>query len=362
MAELRIIKMSDIQSEPVEWLWQPYIPSGTITLIQGDGATGKTTVSLAIAAAITKGEPLPRMCVSTSPACVIVQNAEDSYTQTIRPRLEQFGANCDMIHVIDEDEQALSLSDERIEQTIVKTNARLLILDPVQAYFGSANMNSANGVRPLMKHLGDVARRNNCAVLLIGHLHKKGGKAAYRGLGSIDIYAAARSVLTVGGIGGDTDTRAIVHNKSNLSPAGASLAFRLDPHYGFSWQGEYDINIDELFNGKSQQSESQFAKARRLIETTLAGGPVPAADMMQTAEEQGISLKTLNRAKDALGVCSIKRGERWYWELPIDVEYSEVSQDSQGGHNDFMTSLTILPGYINERSLERNANHYREVM
>jgi RecA-family ATPase len=135
MAELRIIKMSDIHPEPVEWLWEPYIPSSAITLIQGDGGEGKTTVTLAIAAAISKGEPLPGDCAITAPACVIVQNAEDSYAQTIRPKLEQFGANCDMIHVIDENGQALSLSDERIEQTIIKTGARLLVIDPLWKKF-----------------------------------------------------------------------------------------------------------------------------------------------------------------------------------------------------------------------------------
>jgi len=356
MADLKIIKMSDIQPEPVEWLWEPYIPSGTISLIQGDGGEGKTSLSLAIAAAITNGNPLPGCGVNAAPANVIVQNAEDSYTKTIRPRLEQFGADCDMIHVIDEDGQALSLSDERIEQAIIKTNAHLLILDPVQAYFGGANMNSANDVRPLMKRLGDVAKRTDCAVILVGHLHKKCGKAAYRGLGSIDIYAAARSVMTVGRIPVDENVRVIVHNKSNLAPAAASLAFQFDPVCGFTWQGEYDINIDELFNGRSRQPESQFAKARRLIETALANGSVPAADMMQMAEEQGISLKTLNLAKDALGVISIKRRERWYWELPIDAEFTEVSQDGQHGqdsHTDDrhdchentvanLTTLTIL--------------------
>ena len=194
MTELKIIKMSDIRPEPVDWLWEPYIPNGAITLIQGDGGTGKTTVSLAIAAALTKGEALPGGNTPV-PSNVIIQNAEDSYAQTIRPRLEMMGADCDMIHVIDEDEQALSLSDERIEETIVQTNAKLLLLDPIQAYFGGANMNSANGVRPLMKKLGMVAARHNCAVLLVGHLHKKSGKAQYAGLGSIDIFAASRSVL-----------------------------------------------------------------------------------------------------------------------------------------------------------------------
>jgi RecA-family ATPase len=238
--------MSEIQPEPVNWLWEPYIPSGKITLIQGDGSMGKTTAAMAITAAVSTGTPLPGSGYYAEPANVIVQNAEDSYSQTIRPRLEQSGADCGMIHVIDEDEDALSFSDERIEQTIMQTKARLCILDPVQAYFKGANMNSANSVRPLMKHLGKVAERHDCAILLVGHLHKSGGKAAYRGLGSIDIYAAARSVLTVGCAGVDENIRVMVHNKSNLAPAGKPQAFTLDPVYGFTWTGEYNISVDEV--------------------------------------------------------------------------------------------------------------------
>jgi hypothetical protein len=221
-------------------------------------------------------------------------------------------------------------------------------------------MNSANGVRPLMKQLATVAERTGCAMLLVGHMNKKGGKAQYRGLGSVDIYAAARSVLTVGRISVDDDMRAIVHNKSNLSPAGASQAFGLDRSGGFSWLGEYEIGIDELLTGV-KKPESQFTKARRLIETELERGAVPAADMMQMAEEQGISPKTLNRAKEALGVISVKRGVQWYWDLPIEAEYtvvddeegqdSHVSHDGQSydGHGEsvtMLTALTIIPEVI----------------
>jgi hypothetical protein len=342
MAELKIIKMSDIYPEPVEWLWEPYIPRGAITLMQGDGGEGKTTTALAIAAAVSTGSPLPRQVPLSSVtlgshnlaihADVIIQNAEDSYAKTIKPKLEQFGADCDMIHVIDEDELALSLTDERIEQAIIDTGAHLCILDPIQAYLGKANMNSAGGVRPLMKRLGAVAARHGCAVLLVGHLHKAGGKAAYRGLGSIDIYAAARSVLTVGRAPVDENMRVIVNNKNNLSPAGPPQAFGLDPSGGFCWLGDYDISIDELLSSV-KPPESQFAKARRLIETVLAHGAVAAVDIMQAAEKQGISLKTLTRAKDALNVVSVKRGVKWYWELPVDVEYTVVEEDGQHGQD-----------------------------
>jgi hypothetical protein len=341
MAALKLIKMSDIQPEPVEWLWEPYIPRGAISLIQGDGGTGKTTTALAIAAAVSRGDALPNG-VCGEPAAVIVQNAEDSYTRTIRPRLEQSGADCGMIEFIDEDEQALSLSDGRIEDAIIRTNAKLLIIDPVQAYLGGKNMNTANGVRPLMKQLGTVAARHGCAVLLVGHMNKKGGAPQYRGLGSIDIYAAARSVMTVGRSNISDDIRVIVHNKSNLSPLGKSQAFGLDDNGGFCWLGECDATVDEVMSGKPKQ-ESQSAKARRLIETALANGPVPATDMEQIAEEEGISFKTFKRVKENLGVISYQRGRLWYWEIPIDVEYEDcTSSEAQNGSEGQVMALVPL--------------------
>jgi len=226
-------------------------------------------------------------------------------------------------------------------------DARLFILDPLQAYLGGFDMHSANGIRPLMKSLASVAERTGCAIVIIGHLNKKGGKSQYRGLGSIDIYAAARSVLTVGRIDIDESMRAVVHNKSNLAPLGVSLVFGLDPVGGFCWMGEHDIGIDELLGRKKQPQENQFTRARILIERTLRNGPVLAVEIMQKAEDQGISEKTLNRAKSALGVISVKRGGQWFWEMPFEIVVTEFKdsqhgQDTQDGHDANMTALTIF--------------------
>jgi len=337
-------------------------PAWQISIIQGDGGEGKTTLALAIAAAISNGDALPGGR-SSAPAHVIVHNSEDGLTDTIYPRLEQLGADAGRVHFIDDGEDSLTFVDGRIEQSIVQTGAKLIILDPVQAYFGTANMNAAGSVRLVMKRLAAVAARHKCAVLLVGHLGKKGGKAAYKnptrlpnqkirsgsrepccfaicGLGSIDIYAAARSVMTVGRLDADEDTRAIVHGKSNLAPPGTSQAFSLDPLAGFTWLGEYDITLDELIGGK-RQPENQLFKARRLIETALMKDAVAAVDIMEMVAEQGISEKTIKRAKSELGVISIKRGGKWYWEMPIDVEYTEVGH--QEGHAT-MSRLTLLLG------------------
>lgn len=139
MAEPKIITMRDVTPEQVQWLWKPYIPLGKITVIQGDGGDGKTTTATAIAAAVSRGEPLPGNSGSVAPADglhpahVIIQNAEDGLADTIVPRLTQFGADIDRVHFIDEEDRELSLADERIEKTIICTGAKLCILDPIQA-------------------------------------------------------------------------------------------------------------------------------------------------------------------------------------------------------------------------------------
>ncbi len=195
--------------------------------------------------------------------------------------------------------------------------------------------------------------RTGCAMVIVGHMNKSGGKAQYRGLGSIDIFAAARSVLTFGKIDTGDNMRAFVQIKNNLALRGPAQAFGFETDGSFVWMGEHDVTVEELLSDR-KKPESQFIKARRLIESALAKGPALAADVMQAAEEHGISPKTLNRAKEALGVISVKREVRWYWELPIDVTYTEVSHDGQHGHGDHdggasgsgvtaMTNLTMLP-------------------
>ena len=339
--DLKILTIDEIESESVLWVWKPFIALGKITIVQGNPGVGKSTAVLAIAADITTGT-LPGETDLTEPAAVIYQTVEDGYADTVKPRLQRLGADCKRIHVIDDSEYPLSLSDERIEAAIVKTGAKLFIADPLQGFCRGADMNSVGGVRPLMAKLGAVAERTGCAVVLISHLRKSGGQAAYRGLGSIDFYAAARSVLTVGKLPLDENMRAIVHTKSNLAPLGKSQAFGLDDDGGFCWLGNCDATIDEVMSGKPKP-ESQFAKARRLIETALANGPVPAADMEQLAEEEGISFKTFKRVKKNLGVISYQRGSLWYWEIPIEVVYEDcTTSEGQNSSEGQVTALVPL--------------------
>ncbi len=316
-AELHLINMADVEATEVKWLWYPYIPYGKVTIIQGDPGEGKTTLILNLAALLSKGEKLPESEEKYEPINIIYQTAEDGLSDTVKPRLMAANAEHERITVIDEGISELSFTDERLEQAIIETKAKMVILDPLQAYIGAnVDMHRANEIRPVMKHLAEVAQKYECAVVLVGHLNKAMGmKSSYRGLGSIDIPASARSVLLVGRIKDNPTIRVMAQIKSSLAPEGEPIAFELNKETGFHFIGKYDISVDDLLNGTS--TVSKLEQAENLLKDELAdGNTVQQKSIHQRAKLRNISERTLNQAKKNLGVKSIRRENVWYWKLP----------------------------------------------
>ena len=335
--DLKLINMETVEVEQIEWLFYPFIPFGKVTIIQGDPGEGKTTMVLQIIAKLTRGEKiLPEQEQTTEeksgaeiaadsdvkfsespiePVNVIYQTAEDGLGDTIKPRLLAAGADCSRVLVIDDREQPLTMLDIRLEEAIVQTKARLVVLDPIQGFLGAeVDMHRANEIRPLMKRVAVLAEKYRCAIILIGHMNKNSnGKSSYRGLGSIDFQAAARSVLIVGRIKDEPEIRVVCHVKSSLAPEGKSIAFRLDKNNGFEWIGEYDISADELLNGEGKGQKTQ--KAKEFLLEILADGGMAQKKIEEEAEKLGIKKKTLRNAKMELGIDSVKRGNQWYWML-----------------------------------------------
>lgn len=320
MAELKIISMDEVPVEEVEWLWYPYIPFGKLTIIHGDGGEGKTTLILQLAALLSRGEKLPCDSTEREPIKVIYQTAEDGLGDTIKPRLLAGNADCSQIKVIDESEATLTMLDERIEKAIVETGARALILDPVQAYIGAkVDMNRANEVRAILSQLGQIAGQYRCAIILVGHLNKaQGNKSNYRGLGSIDFQATARSVLIVGRLKDNPQIRVMVQDKSSLAPEGEPIAFELGKENGFRWLGHYDISVDDLLCGIPKEKKSE--QAENLILEYLSKGKYPQKELVKKAQAIGISKRVLDEAKKELNVRSLKEGSQWYWEIPEKTE------------------------------------------
>lgn len=329
--------MELVKVEQIEWLLYPFIPFGKVTIIQGDPGEGKTTMVLQIIAKLTRGEPillnkksqkeaqqdseenLKQEVLSQDkpiqPVNVIYQTAEDGLGDTIKPRLLAAGADCSRVLVIDDREQPLTMLDVRLEEAIMQTKARMVVLDPIQGFLGTdVDMHRANEIRPLMKRMAVLAEKYHCAIILIGHMNKNSnGKSSYRGLGSIDFQAAARSVLIVGRLKDEPETRVMCHVKSSLAPEGKSVAFRLDKETGFQWIGEYDISADDLLSGDARGQKSRIAK--EFLLDILADGGMAQKKIEEEASKQGIKKKTLRNAKQELEIDSVKRGNQWFWIL-----------------------------------------------
>ena len=317
--EAPIRYFSEVRVREVDWLWHPYIPFGKITVIQGDPGDGKTTLILNIAALLSRGLPMPESTDYSLPTSVLYQSAEDGAEDTLKPRLMSAGADCSRIAFIDESECGLTLNDVRIENAIKATKARLLVLDPLQAYLGEGSeMNRADGIRPMLKQLAAVAERTGCAIVIVGHMNKaSGSKSIYRGLGSIDITAVARSVLLVGRIKNDTPVRVMAQQKNSLAKEGTPIAFEINEDSGIRWIGEYDISVDELLNGESG-APSDSGKVTVVMEKLtelLADEEVPCGRLYEMFREMDMGKRTVDRAKKALGVRSVKRADGWYWML-----------------------------------------------
>ena len=320
--DLKLIKMEDVVSKEVDWLWYPYIPYGKITVIEGDPGQGKTTLVLTLAAMLSKGIPLPGTDdIPYEPINIIYQTAEDSLDDTIKPRLEKAGADCTKIRVIDESEKVLSMSDVRLEQAIIETKAKFIILDPIQAYLGAdVDMHRANEIRPVLSRLGNLAEKYGCAIILIGHMNKQSGsKSTYRGLGSIDIQATARSVLLVAGLKDKPNVRIMAQDKSSLAPPGDAMAFELSEDKGFEYIGAYDITIDELLSGAEGRGKKKLDVAISFIKEFMGDRKsVLSTEMESEASSRGIKRNTLLAAKKKLNISSQSKksedGNRcWIW-------------------------------------------------
>ena len=300
----------DIEQTSVEWLWFPYIPFGKLTIIQGNPGEGKTYFAMMLTAACTNRKLFPNM-EDIEPFNVIYQTAEDGMGDTIKPRLVEAGADLSRVMVIDDSEEVLTLSDDRIEKAVRQNHVRLVIIDPVQAFIGAdVDMNRANEVRPVFRKLGMIAEKTSCAIVLIGHLNKSSGtQSTYRGLGSIDIMAAVRSLIFIGKVKKDPTTRVLIHEKSSLAPPGETMAFKLGDEEGFRWVGAYEISADELLDGKEgKATETKLERGAKLIQELLVDkNEISIRKLDDKAKEQGISGRTMRDVRSRM------KNELEYW-------------------------------------------------
>ena len=322
---------AEIDPTPIRWLWKPFLARGKLCVLDGDPGTGKSFVAVDLAARLSRGGPLPDGQPLDRPHTVLLMNAEDDPSDTVRPRAAAAGADLSRVIVVG----SPSGSDPQpvfpdcvpaIARLVMGHYADLLVIDPMMAFFPPrAWANSDQRIRQALAPLAALASDTGCAILLVRHLNKSmGPNAVYRGSGSIGILGSARTGLLLARHPDDPDLRVLAMTKTNLGPPAASLGFRLSANATdatLQWTGPVDLTADELCGAQAvQASRRPRERAAEFLKAALATGPRPVSELEKLAVEKGLSWRTLTRVKEALRVESKQRREGdetvWYWFDP----------------------------------------------
>lgn len=321
-----IIPFSNIKTEEIDWLWPNRIARGKVTLLQGDPGLGKSLLTIDIASRVSRGALWPDNYTSADQGDVFILSAEDDASDTIKPRIEAAGGDCNRIHSVRPDGFSIDSDLDQLVSTNVQEKPHLLIIDPISAYLGKADSHKSEDVRRIMTRLSTFSEAYRIAILVVTHLNKSPGlKAAYRTMGSISFVAAARSSWLIATDPDDASSRLMVQAKTNLTGKVGGLRFRFTDRKTprLEWDSEViDIRPDDLLAGESKDRVNKKSVAKNFLENYLSNGPQKSTDVIQAAKSDGISEKTLQRAAKEIGVQNGRngfgKGSFCYWELPID--------------------------------------------
>ena len=305
--------------QKTSWLWKPFIPYGKLTVLQGDPGEGKTSLILKIAAMVTQGQQPPTLkngqlldIKSIEPANVFYASTEEEIADSALPRFIRNGGDVNRFAYSAESAVHMNLTEEDIRSVVESTKAKLIIIDPLQAFLPqNISLTNITKLRPIFTALSNVAMETGAAIVLLGHMNKnEGAKDIHRGLGSADISASVRSIFTVEKDKNDRGLRLIHSVKSNFDESDfTEIGMRLDDNnslYFIDLQEDGADDIDEI---------SPIDAAKEYLIDLLSSGSVASSQIDELLEEHGISKRTANRAKKELGIKSVQCGGQWYWEL-----------------------------------------------
>lgn len=347
---LMTVKASDVEPKELDWLWLYRFLIGNVNIIAGDPGLGKSMILIDIAARASSGRDFPdgSPCKQCS---VLYSTTEDGIEDTVVPRLIAADANLECVHIVqgvkclDDSEMPLLLSEHMAHLDTMLTenpDIRILIIDTLQSHIGSSVATNNNAsVRGVMTPLKRLAEKHHIAVLCIEHLTKSktmsGENATYRVQGSIAFAGAARSVWIVAKDQEDESgkRRYLQASKTNLAPdnQGLGLAYEINGPTGrpFIHWLETDIStpIDQLLripDSSNDQSEgSELGRCCDWLREALTEA-MPAGELAKGADASGFSKATFRRAKEQLGVRTVKRGKDWFSVPPADMEQARTDE------------------------------------
>lgn len=331
----RVVCLADVEAKPVRWLWEPYIPLGMVSIISGDPGAGKSFVALSIAADLTNGRM--RGAPRYNPGGVLYLTLENPLAEVMRPRLDSLGGDPKLFWVVNgtvyenengnDESGIITLADlDLLDETIQAQKVRLVVIDPLTSFIGQGkNLNHANETRPVFDRLATLAERHECAVVVVRHNNKQsGGKAIYRGAGSVDMTGAVRSEMLAAINPENPEQRALAHIKTNIGPQGRTQGYVIEPDgqgsVRFSWTGELAITAEELnVSPEAPENRTKQDEAREWLIELLREGSREQREIEKLAGTAGLKWRTVQRAKaDSTEIRSRKTSMAGHWIWYLD--------------------------------------------
>ena len=333
---IRLLNFDSIERENVTWLVPGRVPLGMLTMIVGDPGLGKSMLTIAWAGELSRGE-------LGAPGMTLLVNAEDSWTATIKPRLVAARVDFDYCRAVTKTEEgfeeSLSIPDDvaKLEKQVRATKARMVIIDPINAHLPDRiNSWRDQSVRRALSPLYRMAERQKCAVVVTAHLNKgEGSRAVHRIGGSIAFPGAARSVLLLAEDPDDPEgelgsRRVLAHIKCNVGRKQQSLVYRIEEILIPAANNEPEQKTAKIVCVGESRAETTTLleddptpivhrqEAVEFLRLELADGPVLTKELRHRAREAGISDRTLDRAKQSMGVRARKTEGTgaWEWYVP----------------------------------------------
>jgi putative DNA primase/helicase len=347
---------SDYTPEPIDWLWRDWLAKGKLHLLAGAPGTGKTTIGIALAAAITSGGKWPDG-YPVDAGDVLIWSGEDGINDTLLPRFLAAGGNKDRLHfVVGRDENGEprpfdpSTDMPKLHGAAKTLPAiKLLLLDPVVAAV-AADSHKNTEVRRGLQPVVDLAEKLQCAVLGITHLSKNtsGREPLERIAGSIAFGAVARVALATVRPADQDAPRRLVRAKSNIGPDTGGFEYTLFsapvPGFGFNsqtveWGQMLEGTARELMAVEQPDNEGEREDAEAFLIDTLKDGPVLSKEIREAASAHGHSWRTIERVKREMGIRAVKQGVRdgWAWQLPDPLKTANL--EPQDRHSDGIGGL-----------------------
>jgi putative DNA primase/helicase len=345
---VKLLSGSAYIPEPVRWLWRDWLACGKLHLLAGAPGTGKTTIAISLAAAITSGGRWPDGS-DVAAGDVLVWSGEDGVADTLLPRLMAAGGDRARIHFVDgvqDRGKPRPFNPANDMPQLLKAaqglpDVKLLILDSVvSAVSGDSHKNgeTRRGLQPVV----DLADQLGCAVLGITHLSKNtsGRDPLERVAGSIAFGAVARVVMATVRPADQEAPRRLVRAKSNIGPDTGGFAYTLfsAPVPGCNFSNQR-VDWGEALEGTARElmaveqpddSGDALEDAEAFLLDILEGSPAATKEIKTAAAAHGHRWRTVERAKGTLGITATKEGFAggWAWKLP-ETKTANFNEDRQ---------------------------------